>query len=116
MRAIKVTTDINGNKVYNIPVKESTSSPDYYIFDAECIKQTIEERLSIIQGEFYLNTTLGVPVLKNKDITDLAIQNVILSTTGVQKINSFTSKLVDRNYSATMNIDTVYNQSIIINI
>lgn len=116
MRAFKVI-EKNGEKQITIPATVAADNSESFVFDSECVKQALEERLSIIQGEFYLNTTLGVPVIRNKITTDLAVQDLILTTEGVDRIVSFTSKLgTDRNYVASIVVKTIFSDNISIEI
>lgn len=115
MRVIRAVKDTSGKFKLMIPTK--LDSKESYCFGVEAVKQNVEDRLRIIQGEYYLNTTLGVPLVRNKDVTDLAIQNVILDTEGVSKIKKFTSSLYpNRKYTAYIEIVTETGEDIQIQI
>jgi hypothetical protein len=61
------------------------------------IQQDLEQRLKVFQGEWFLNTTIGVPYyqtlfrkgVQQQDV-DSAIQKVITSTPGIQRLITYT--------------------------
>lgn len=113
MRALKIEKLPNGHKKLYIPQGKPKANDEDYVFGIDVIKQNLEDRLSIIQGEYYLDTTLGTPLIRNKQVTDLAIQSTILSTIGVREIIDFYSTLSpSRKYSAKIIILTESNQTL----
>ena len=89
---------------------------DYFVNDARGVAQTVETRLRLFIGDFFLDSSAGTPwrtaVLgKYTGATrDIAIRTRILQTPGVNAITSYGSTL-DRDtraFSATAQIDTIY--------
>lgn len=101
--------------------------------DAEATAQNVRTRLQTIQGEWFLNTSAGVPYLQNdavaKAITDKpadlafadsAIQDEILDTDGVSDVVSYASQFdrdsrlfsvqatVETEFGTTANIQVIY--------
>lgn len=72
------------------------------------IRANLEARLSIIRGEYMMNTQLGVPLGAIKDEVDLHVQSIILETAGVTNIIKFESELVDKRYKCRFTVDTIY--------
>ncbi len=84
----------------------------------DVVVQRIYIRLASFQGEWWVDTTYGVPYLqqiytkvKNKTNVDIIIQEQILSVEGVQTILSFTSTIDNaaRRYSCSFNVLTTQN-------
>lgn len=76
---------------------------------------TVRQRLLILlrsyQGEWFLDTTYGIPYYQSilgrkttKDGVDLIFQTAILSENGVKEITSFSSTFVKRQYSMTFSV------------
>jgi hypothetical protein len=76
-----------------------------FCVDAEATAQNVRTRLELLQGEWFLDTSAGVPYIQNdfvtKGITDKpadlafaesAIQQEILGTDGVVSIEGFASQ------------------------
>lgn len=76
---------------------------------------TVRQRLLILlrsyQGEWFLDTTYGIPYYQSilgrkttKDGVDLIFQTAILSENGVKEITSFSSTFIQRQYSMTFSV------------
>lgn len=87
-------------------------------FTTQPFTQTVAQRLKIrlltFLGEYAFNTTYGVPYWQQvlgrkttKAAVDLLFQQQILLETGVKEITSFSSTLVNRNYSMTFRVKVV---------
>jgi len=82
----------------------------------EGVAQAASQRLQLWQGQWYLDTTEGMPwktrVLGNRtaDTRDPSIRSHVLATPGVTKITAYSSSLNrdTRAFSAGMTIDTAY--------
>lgn len=87
-------------------------------FTTQPFTQTAAQRLKIrlltFLGEYAFNTAYGVPYWQQilgkkttKAAVDLLFQQQILLETGVKEITSFSSTLVNRNYSMTFRVKVV---------
>lgn len=94
---------------------------NFYINSADGVGQEVVTRLKLIQGEWYLDTSQGVPWLtqilgySQQAVRDLLIKNTILTTPNVNTLdyfNSVTNKTI-RTYNVTANINTVYGPTTI---
>lgn len=63
----------------------------------EQIRQAILQNLQTFAGEWFLNTSIGIPYFQNifvknpnLDLIQLIFQNVIMGTPGVAQLNNFT--------------------------
>jgi hypothetical protein len=78
------------------------------------VAQAVMTRLNLWQGQWFLDTTLGMPWTQQvigfgtQSARDAAIQNTILGTPGVNQIVSYSSEVVDRRMTVTCTIDTIY--------
>lgn len=68
------------------------------------VLQTILQRLRMFRGEWFLNTTLGVPYYQqilvknpNRSSIDLAVQSTILGTPGVARLVDYSAKYTTAN-------------------
>lgn len=82
--------------------------PDKLVTDKYAIRANLEARLSIIQGEYMMNTKLGIPLGAIKDEIDLQVQSIILDTEGVLSIVEFSSSMLDKTYKCRFRVDTVF--------
>lgn len=87
-----------------------------FVYDAEVVKNLINQRCQIIKGELAYNTVLGIGLKSYKETLDLDISSIILNTTGVKGITSFESNLVDKKYSAKIIVQTNNNETIEVNL
>lgn len=81
-----------------------------FVYDQEVVRNNIEARCQIIRGELAYNTVLGIGLKSNKDTMDLDISSIIKSTDGVRNILSFSSEMINSKYTATIAIQTIYNE------
>lgn len=94
-----------------------------FAVDAEATAQNVRTRLQTLQGEWFLDTTAGVPYLNNATVSkaitdkpadpawaDAVIQAEILDTDGVQAITSYSSVFnrSKRTFAVAVTIQTVY--------
>ena len=94
---------------------------NFYINSAAGVGQEVVTRLKLIQGEWYLDQSQGVPWFtqilgySKQAVRDLLIKNTILTTPNVNTLdyfNSVTNKAT-RQYSVIANISTVYGSTTI---
>jgi hypothetical protein len=82
------------------------------------LTETVGQRLLILlrsfKGDWFYNTTYGVPYFQSilgkkttKANVDLIFQTAILSEPGVKQIVTFNSSLVNRQYSLTFSVKVV---------
>lgn len=90
---------------------------DFYINTPEAVAQAVKTALGLWLGEWFLDTSLGVPYIQgvigkhSQDTADQTIQQNILLVEGVTNIASFESTLdpVTRKYVVTKClINTIY--------
>jgi hypothetical protein len=84
-----------------------------YKIGIDAIKQNIQTRLKSWKGDCFFALNDGVDyenfLDKNtKVFLDNDIKRVILQSYGVIRIDSFSSEIVDRDYTATTTVMTVY--------
>lgn len=105
--------DVNGDYTFGL------KSGNFYRNNPDAVAQAVKTRLGLIQGEWFLDTTIGTPynsqILGAGTVSryDAAIQEVILETQGVQGISQYASSVDPITRGATINctIDTVYGQT-----
>jgi hypothetical protein len=105
--------DANGDYTFG------QQATNFYVNSPEAVAQAVKTRLGLIQGEWFLNVSIGTPY--NSQILgagmvskyDTAIQDVILNTIGVQRIVSYASQVdpTSRAATVTCTIDTIYGQT-----
>lgn len=89
---------------------------NFWIDQPEGVGQSVQTRLQLWLGEWYLDTTAGTPYIpgilgKNDQATaDLNIQDRVLQTDGVTDLKSYASILNPdtRGLSVALEIDTAY--------
>ena len=102
--------DLNGDYTFG------RASGNHIKDTPETVAQAVRTRLGLIQGEWFLNTSLGTPY--NSKILgagmvatyDRAIQEVILKTRGVKSLVAYSSSIDPTTRAASVNctIDTIY--------
>lgn len=93
--------------------KDYTTQPH-----TETVGQRLKIRLLTFMGEWFLDTTYGVPYWQrllgvkqtSKSAIDLIFQTQILSEPGVKEIVSFESTFRNRQYSLTFRVKVVTGQ------
>lgn len=87
---------------------------NFLIDSPAAVAQAIQTRLLLMTGEWFLDVTEGTPYATeilgtNTTATrDLAVKRRILQTPGVKQIASYSSRVVDRKFSVTVTVDTIY--------
>lgn len=99
MRGHKIVKKIESNKIIRDVELNSL------ITGSEVIRNNIEARCQIIQGEVKQNITLGVPLGLDKEDTDLVIMETINNTNGVERINKFISAISGRRYILNASVE-----------
>ncbi|WP_334037473.1 hypothetical protein [Burkholderia gladioli] len=107
--------DANGDYVFG------GSANDFLVNSPDAVAQAVLTRLRLLQGEWFLDTTVGMPwatqVLgKNTQGTaDAAIRTCILGTSGVTEITAYSSSIDSstRKLSVTVTINTLYGATTI---
>jgi len=92
---------------------------DFFIDVPEAVAQAIETRLLLIEGEWFLDITRGTPYYTKvlgtgtKPQYDLAIQQVILTTPGVESLVEYSSFVNEttRHLTIEATVNTIYGQS-----
>ena len=103
---------LDSNKDYSF----GNNSFNFYVDAPEAVAQAVKTRLLLIEGEWFLDTTIGTPyqtqILGMGTVKkyDIAVQEVILNTEGVKSMLSYTSFLdtVTRALSIDVKLDTIY--------
>ncbi|WP_038367829.1 hypothetical protein [Bosea sp. UNC402CLCol] len=90
---------------------------DFWIDQPEAVAQSVQTRLGLWQGEWFLDQTEGmtwkteVLGVRTANTRDPAIRRRVLGTTGVKAITSYSSNLNrdNRAFSVdTLTLDTIY--------
>jgi len=92
---------------------------EFLVNSPECVAQAVKTRLALFSGEWFLDTTIGVPYLTEVlgmgtvGTYDLTIQAAILQTQGVQSIDEYSSSLntTTRVLTITCNLNTIYGST-----
>jgi len=90
---------------------------EFLVNTPAAVAQAVLTRLRLIQGEWFLDSSLGVPY--NTQVLgfgtgrsyDSVFQNTILNTPGVNQIISYSSSLKGRALSVNATIDTIYGKT-----
>lgn len=93
------------------------SAANFFVDEVQAVSQSVLTRLRLWEGEWFLDKNEGTPWIQSvlgvrtNPTYDLAIQARILTTTGVQKIVSYTSALnrESRRLSVTVTIMTIFS-------
>lgn len=91
---------------------------NFLVNSRAAVSQAISTRLRLSQGEWFLDTTVGVPyntqILGAGTMTkyDAAIKDAILNTSGVTGITSYASKVdpITRRATIACAVSTIYGQ------
>ena len=87
---------------------------NFLVNSPECVAQAVLTALRLIQGEWFLDTSAGVPystqVLGNvrKAEADQTMQQAMLGVQGVTEIVSYSSDVTARKFSLTATLNTLY--------
>lgn len=87
-----------------------------YKHEIACVKQDIETALLEFKNDCFFDLEAGIDwkarlgYYGQKDFLDEDIQERVLSRVGVISIDEFSSAVVDRIYTCTMNVLTVYSE------
>lgn len=103
--------DINGNYTFG------RGSGNFFVNSAAGVAQFVETRLLLMEGEWFLDQTVGTPWATEilgygtQPLYDMAIQQVVLDTQGVSSIESYSSDFdkATRALTVSMTILTIYD-------
>jgi len=118
---IEVYNFIYKNGDNKLPFKAyacSVKADENYAVQQENVACSLIQRLSVIKGELWYLINYGLPILdkvRNRQIMDSVIINIILNHPEVKNIIYFTSEIKDHVYIYSSRISTIYNQDIEIN-
>lgn len=92
---------------------------DFISNSPETVAQAIQTALGLMQGEWFLDTTLGVPYdsrilgMGKKGSYDLAFQEAVIGVPGVLRITEYSSSVdpVTRKATVSCTVDTIYGQA-----
>lgn len=92
-------------------------SANFWSNSPQGVAQSVQTRLLLWEGEWFLNTTEGTPFLQQvlgynaQTLRDLAIKQRVLNTPGVTSINEYDSTVnpTTRAFTVTMSITTQYS-------
>lgn len=102
--------DVNGDMIFG------QGSADFLVDSPACVQQAILTGLKLWQGEWFLDTTAGMPwatqVLgfSSETAYDQAIKSQVLNTIGVTGISTYSSSLdtETRNLTVQINVETIF--------
>ncbi|AOK62008.1 hypothetical protein WM29_23045 [Burkholderia ubonensis] len=89
---------------------------DFFVNVPEAVAQAVQTRLRLLRGEWFLDTTVGMPWATDvlgkytSGIYDAAIRQCILGTQGVTEITSYSSSVDPETRALTVSatINTIY--------
>ena len=92
---------------------------NFYVNSAACVAQSVETRLRLWTGEWFLDNREGTPWLQQilgkgtAAIYDMAIRTRVLQTQGVTAITAYQSSYdaTSRALSVTMRISTIFGEA-----
>jgi hypothetical protein len=89
-----------------------------FITDTDAVAQAIKTTLQLLEGEWWEDTSIGLPLFQNIlgmpgtpeniQAADLLIQGAISNVQGVKSISDFQSSYANRTYSMRCTVDTIY--------
>lgn len=94
----------SGNRRLTLTLKHNATSSlkaDNYSENGLAVRDSLIQRLSLIQGELWYRRSYGIPLLqkiKNKGIYDSVIVNIIKNHPNVQGIIEFNSRIDEHSY------------------
>jgi len=105
--------DSNGDYIFGKPRNSFLSN------SPAAVAQAVKTRLSLITGEWFLDTTEGTPYMTDvlgtgtQATYDMAIKARVLGTEGVSEIADYAStrNREDRTLSVAMTLNTIYGQT-----
>lgn len=105
--------DANGDYTFG------QSQNDFYVDQPEAVAQAVQTGLRLFQGEWFLDTSAGVPWRQSilgkyaQNAYDAILKAQILNTQGVQALDSYTSSIdpTTRGLSVTATINTIYGST-----
>jgi hypothetical protein len=105
--------DANGDYTFG------QSQDNFWVNVPEAVAQAVQTGLKLFQGEWFIDTSAGVPWRQNilgkysSNAYDMILKAQILNTQGVQTLNSYTSTESTQTRGLTVNatIDTIYGST-----
>lgn len=82
-----------------------------YSKNQEGVKDSLIQRLSILQNELWYRVNYGIPIFEkvhSKTLIDTHIASTIMDNPDVIRIESFSSQVVNRKYSCYIKIISIY--------
>lgn len=89
-----------------------------FLTDADAVAQAIKTNLLLLQGEWWEDTSIGLPLFQNilgqsgsldsQKSVDLLVRTKILNTSGVIDILSYTSSYENRKYTISCTVNTQF--------
>jgi hypothetical protein len=94
---------------------------DYLVDSPAAVAQAIKTTLALYQGEWFLDTTVGIPYITDvlgygtQGLYDTLIQSTVASVQGVDSIISYTSSLdhFTRVLTVTMEVKTIFGSTMV---
>ena len=86
---------------------------DNYGEKQESVADCLTQRLSVIKSELWHNILFGLPLLekvKSKVTMDTAIADIVLGTYDVVDIIELNSSIVNKIYTATIKVQSIYGE------
>ena len=92
------------------------SQLNFWIDEPDAVAQVVRTSLLLWLGEWYLDTTVGMPWIQgvlgkhSQATADITVQDYVLNVQGVTDISAFTSSdnQDQRLYTASLILDTIY--------
>lgn len=84
-----------------------------FVDEKEAVASSLTQRLSILRKELWYRVSYGLPLfekVKSKVFMDSEVTQIIMSHPDVIRIQSFSSEIINKNYTYTALIVTVYGE------
>lgn len=90
-----------------------------FLTGSDAILQAIKTKILLLKGEYWEDVNDGTPlfddILKKRsddaarNAIDIVVKNRIMEVEGVTSVSNFISKIEDRRYIATIDVQTIYS-------
>ena len=90
---------------------DDNNKHDNYSDEREAIKDCLNQKLSVIKSELWTDRGYGLPLYEEnvkKAQIDMTVLDIVQSVEGVVSVKTLTSEVVNKEYSADIDVATIY--------